>query len=276
LLTIILEKIEMVFPVLSTQTKQANMNYEQALKFKVIWEKNSRPKIKDFYLPHSAELLKLNTGKMVFGELQLAHLGAMKEGKEDMVKGGLTKDELFNCMMGSDAFADIPQYYCRTQFQCDNRSELLHKCVFQDDFIDIQMGDIQENLAGIALATKQLKKEACIWAYIYNVDVEQAELRIEQWKELSCEAQEWWETNHEKRAVCLHSHNSPHSMKDTPADEIHRNENAYIQFCNREKQTYETFQRTLVILKKYRDVVRPILRAGRHMNKRKNGKKNRG
>ena len=130
------------------------------------------------------------------------------------------------------------------------------------------MGDIQENLAGIALATKQLKKEACIWAYIYNVDVEQAELRFEQWKKLSYEAQEWWEANHEKRAVCFH--------KGSTQEELHNNENAYIQFCNREKQTYETFQRTLVILKKYRDVVRPILRAGRHMNKRKNGKKNRG
>jgi hypothetical protein len=134
------------------------------------------------------------------------------------------------------------------------------------------MGDIQENLGGIALANKQLKKEQCLWAYIYNVDVEQAELRFEQWKKLSCEAQEWWEANHEKRAVVLHSH----LLTDAPADEIHRNENAYIQFCNREKQTYETFQRTLVLLKKYRDVVRPILRAGKQMNKRKNGKKDRG
>ena len=262
----------MVFPVLSTQTKQANMNYEQALKFKVIWEKQSRPKIKDFYLPHSAELFKMNTAKMVFGQLQIAHLSAMKEGKKHMVKGGLTKNDMFKCMMGSDAFADIPEYYCRRQFKCDNRSELLRKCVFQYDFIDIQMGDIQENLGGIALANKQLKKEQCLWAYIYNVDVEQAELRFEQWKKLSCEAQEWWEANHEKRAVVLHSH----AVKDSPPDEIHINENAYIQFCNREKQTYETFQRMLVVLKKYRDVVRPILRAGKQMNKRKNGKKDRG
>mgnify|MGYP003676389082 FL=1 len=268
MLTIILEKIEMVFPVLSTQTKQANMNYEQALKFKVIWEKNSRPKIKDFYLPQSNELIRHNTCKLVYGGRQLHHLGCVKEVKNDMIEGGLTKDEMFEGMMLSEAFDGVDDGFCKSQFQCDNRRALIHNCVFQDDYIDIQMGDLQQNLGGIALANKQVKKEMCLWSYIYNVDVEQAELRFEQWKKLSYEAQEWWEANHEKRAVCFH--------KGSTQEELHNNENAYIQFCNREKQTYETFQRTLVILKKYRDVVRPILRAGKQMNKRKNGKKNRG
>ena len=245
------------------------MNYEQALKFKVIWEQKSRPTIKEKSIPLCNDILSNNNDKLMFGEYQQEHLRGVKTILNKMVCDELTKDKMFVCLMLTDAFDGIDDDFCKSQFQCDNRRGLISKCVFQDDYIDIQIKEIQENIDGLNLAVKQAKKELCIWAYIYNVDVEQAEVRINQWKELSCLSQEWWEANHETRSLYF-------TKNGNNEQECHNNENAYIQFCNREKETYETFQSTLVLLKKYRDVVRPILKAGRTMNKRKNGKKNRG
>jgi len=55
-----------------------------------------------------------------------------------------------------------------------------------------------------------------------------------------------------------------------------RGEGAYLSVCNREKKLWESMENALRDLKLIVGPVKDILKAGKKMNKRKNGKKNRG
>ena len=57
---------------------------------------------------------------------------------------------------------------------------------------------------------------------------------------------------------------------------ISRGEGAYLYVCNREKKLWESMENALGDLKLIVGPVKDILKAGKKMNKRKNGKKNRG
>ena len=55
-----------------------------------------------------------------------------------------------------------------------------------------------------------------------------------------------------------------------------RGEGAYLSVCNKEKKLWESMEQALGDLKLIVGPVKDILKAGKKMNKRKNGKKNRG
>jgi len=146
----------------------------------------------------------------------------------------------------------------------ETRKELLEKGLYEEGYCEKILSELETSVEGLGLAVKQSKKEIVMLSYIYNLDVENANKHFEEWKKISYVAQDWWEENHTSRGV------------EVGGEVEHNNENAYIEFMNREKELYDIFQKFLKIVKEQRDMVKPILKAGKRMNKRNNGKKNRG
>jgi len=152
----------------------------------------------------------------------------------------------------------------KQMYGAETRNELLEKSINEEDYCEKIISHLETSAEGLGLAIKQAKKEIVLLSYIYNLDMENANKHFEEWKKISYLSQDWWEENHNSRGV------------DIGDEEEHKNENAYIEFMNREKEIYQVFEKLLKIAKEQNDTVKPILKAGKRMNKRKNGKKNRG
>ena len=236
--------------------KQANMNYEQALKQKVIWEKEFRSHIKDFLIPNHTRINDENTVRINDGKDCIRKFNALIEVRDKPV-GWCRKEVLDICLEEdylSNTFASL---------QTGMTEQMLAERALEDGFLEFHIKQLNTTADGLTLAIKQAKKEIIVLSYIYNVDVENAEKHYEGWKKMSYKSQEWWEENHEGKGV------------DFEDDGTHSNENAYIMFMNREKKIYEIFEKYIKVIKLQNNIVKPILKAGKRMNKR-NGKKNRG
>ena len=96
--------------------------------------------------------------------------------------------------------------------------------------------------------------------YIHNKDYEKAVKYTDRIKALSHEFIE-------DPDKCVILHNDGNTM---------RGEGAYLIMCNKEKKLWESMETALKDLKFIVGPVKDVLKAGKKMNKRKNGKKNRG
>jgi hypothetical protein len=239
------------------------MNYEQALKLKVLWEKSFRPHIKENLLPDHKNINNANTNKMESARAMCASFKCLKEMRDE---SPFTKDETIASIMMSDVFRgyDTSSPAMKEMYDAETRNELLEKSINEEGYCEKIISHLETSVEGLGLAIKQQKKEIVLLSYIYNLDLENANKHFDAWKKISYLSQEWWEENHNSRGV------------EIGDEEEHNNENAYIEFMNREKESYETFQNLITIAKEQSNTVKPILKAGKRMNKRKNGKKNRG
>ena len=239
------------------------MNYEQALRHKVIWEKKFRPLIKDNLLPNHKKINEANTDKIESGRAMCGNFNILKEIRDT---SPFPKDEVFASLITSQVFRgyDTIPPLMKQMYAAETRKELLEKGLYEEGYCEKILSELETSVEGLGLAVKQSKKEIVLLSYIYNLDVENANKHFDDWKKISYLAQDWWEENHTSRGV------------EVSGEEEHNNENAYIEFMNREKHLYEIFQKLLRIVKENNDMVKPILKAGKRMNKRNNGKKNRG
>ena len=240
------------------------MNYEQALKLNVLWVKKIRPNIKDDLLPDHKNINIANTDKMESGRARCANFKCLKEVRDE---SPFTKDETIAAIMMSDVFRgyDTSPPAMKQMYDAETRNELLEKSINEEGYCEKIISHLETSVEGLGLAIKQQKKEIVLLSYIYNLDLENANKHFDAWKKISYLSQEWWEENHNSRVVV-----------DIDGEEEHKNENAYIEFMNREKEIYQVFENLITIAKEQNDTVKPILKAGKRMNKRKNGKKNRG
>ena len=232
--------------------KQANMNYEQALKQKVIWEKEFRSHIKDFLIPNHTRINDENTVRINDGKDCIRKFNALIEVRDKPV-GWCRKEVLDICLEEdylSNTFASL---------QTGMTEQMLAERAFEDGFLEFHIKQLNTTADGLTLAIKQAKKEIIVLSYIYNVDVENAEKHYEGWKKMSYKSQEWWEENHEGKGVLFDENKQ------------HLDEDAYIVFMNREKVIYETFEHCIKNIREYNNIVKPILKAGRRMNKRNRG-----
>jgi len=239
------------------------MNYEHALKLNVLWIKKFRPHIKDNLLPDHKNINNANTAKMESARARCASFKCLKEMRDE---SPFTKDETIASIMMSDVFRgyDTSPPAMKQMYDAETRNELLEKSINEEGYCEKIISHLETSAEGLGLAIKQAKKEIVLLSYIYNLDMENANKHFEEWKKISYLSQDWWEENHNSRGV------------DIGDEEEHKNENAYIEFMNREKEIYQVFEKLLKIAKEQNDTVKPILKAGKRMNKRKNGKKNRG
>lgn len=243
------------------------MNYEQALKHKVVWEKKFRPHIKDNLIPNHKNINEANTAKIESARAMCGNFNILKEIRD---KNPFQDDAEFIptviMMLPPKVFHNydtIPPMM-KQMYGAETREELLEKCFNEEGYCEKMISYVETSVEGLGLAVKQSKKEIVMLSYIYNLDVENANKHFEEWKKISYLAQDWWEENHTSRGV------------EVAGEVEHNNENAYIEFMNREKELYDIFQKLLRIVKENNDMVKPILKAGKRMNKRRNGKKNRG
>lgn len=246
-----MEKIEIFFCVYIGSNKQANMNYKTALKQKVMWEKSFRPHIKDYLIPNHTRINQENTIKMNHLKECICKLNALIEVRDKPI--GWCRKEVLDVLLTDE---------CLLCFTINE--EILVEQIFEDGFLETKIKELNTTINGYTLAIKQAKKEIVLLSYIYNVDVENTLKHFEEWKKMSYVSQDWWEENHEGKGIDINENG-----------ETHNDENAYIEFMNREKEIYEILQNLIKVVKNHRDLVKPVLKAGKRMNKR-NGKKNRG
>jgi len=233
----------MVFCVYIGSNKQANMNYRQALKKKVVMEKTMRPRIKDYLIPEHTRINNDNIVRMNENKEEVRCLNALMEirdkppiERKEML-AGLLKDKAFHVF--TTAFLEIGY--------------------LDDGLLELIIENQNTTINGLTLAIKQSKKEIIILSYVYNCDVENAEKHYEGWKKMSYMSQEWWEENHEGKGLLFDENKQ------------HLDEDAYLVFMNREKVLYETFASGIRVIREYNNIVKPILKAGRRMNKRNRG-----
>lgn len=257
-----MEKIEIFFCVYIGSNKQANMNYKTALKQKVMWEKSFRPHIKDYLIPNHTRINQENTIKMNSAKDCICKFNALIEVRDKPV--GWCRKEVLDIMLLGDCLDVAFSSFFTLGLAPSINEEMLVKRVFEDGFLEFSIKELNTTIDGLTLAIKQSKKEIVLLSYIYNVDVENTLKHFEEWKKMSYMSQEWWEENHEGKGIDVNENG-----------ETHNDENAYIEFMNREKEIYEIFQNLIALVKRHHDIVKPILKAGKRMNKR-NGKKNRG
>ena len=115
----------------------------------------------------------------------------------------------------------------------------------------------EEHLKHCADEIKFSQTGAKCWAYLHNKDYENAVKYYEHFKPLC----------HER-------------IEDTDIiikqdGEIYTNDNAYLTLCNSIKNELDSIEMLITFISDAKDVS-VILKAGKKMNKRKNGKKNRG
>ena len=245
------------------------MNYEQALRLKVFWEKNIRPGIKNDLIPNNKNINEINTVKMETARAMCGNFNCLKEMRDEnpfQDDAEFIPDVIM--MLPPKVFwgYDNISPSMKKLYGAETREELLEKCFKEEGYCEKMISYVETSAEGLGLSVKQSKKEIVLLSYIYNLDLENANKHFEEWKKISYVTQEWWEENHKSRGVEFNN----------DGEEEHNNENAYIQFMNREKQLYEMFQKLLRMVEENNDMVKPILKAGKRMNKRNNGKKNRG
>jgi len=167
--------------------------------------------------------------------------------------------------------------------QCKYLLEFLDEGDYTEELKNIKMSDDTEQLMWrLPIAPQEYKDELIIEVktaikrgelfinrcklmifmatYIHNKDYEKAVKYTDRIKALSHEFIE-----DPDKCVILNKDGS-----------TSRGEGAYLYVCNKEKKLWESMEAALGDLKLIVGPVKDILKAGKKMNKRKNGKKNRG
>ena len=167
--------------------------------------------------------------------------------------------------------------------QCKYLLEFLDEGDYTEELKNIKMSDDTEQLMWrLPIAPQEYKDELIIEVktaikrgelfinrsklmifmatYIHNKDYEKAVKYTDRIKSLSHEFIE-----DPDKCVILNKDGS-----------TSRGEGAYLYVCNKEKKLWESMEAALGDLKLIVGPVKDILKAGKKMNKRKNGKKNRG
>ena len=248
------------------------MNYKHALTLNVEWEKMCRPELKQT-IENCKESVATAQNQIISANEDIEQFETYKKGR----------DELLNAeekVAGDETEADFTDPFIRYWIMRPLRSSSLYgeedtlafvwKCcdLCDHEFLEKQLEHIKSKLRGFNLTLKEQKKEIMFLSYVYNIDVENAEKYFKEWKDASYLTQEFLEEHHSGQVLQLTS-----SCGGAP--KLHKGESGYNELCKRDKNLCEMMELLIRNIKLLRDVVKPILKAGKRMNKRK-GKKNRG